>query len=104
MLPSGRRFDMSIIPLSTTNFLVVRDGGGSNAKVLAKTISLVGPSVNPSILAATLQAEANAYGGSIKSANPTPNIQQLNASGRVSLRQGGIAEIRKKLCSFCCEL
>jgi hypothetical protein len=29
MLPSGARFDTTIIPLSTTQFVVVRDGGGS---------------------------------------------------------------------------
>ncbi len=100
MLPSGRRFDTSIIPLSTTNFLVVSDGGGSNAAVLAKTISFVGASVNPSILSTTLQAEANAYGGSIKNVSTnfsvSPSIQQLNAPGNVSLQQGGIAEIRNK--------
>lgn len=61
MLPSGRRFDTSIIPLSTTTFLVVSDGGGSNAVVLAKTISLVGVPVDPSTLSTTLQAEASAY-------------------------------------------
>jgi hypothetical protein len=61
MLPSGRRFDTSIIPLSTTIFLVVSDGGGSNATVLAKTVSLTDVSVDPSILSVALQAEANAY-------------------------------------------
>lgn len=61
MFPSGRRFDTSIIPLSTTNFLVVSDGGGSNATVLAKTISLAGGSVSPSVLSVTLQTEANTY-------------------------------------------
>src|SRR3984893_484465 len=29
MLPSGARFDTTIIPLSTTQFVVVQDGGGS---------------------------------------------------------------------------
>ncbi len=61
MLPSGRRFDTSIIPLSTTNFLVVSDGGGSNATVLAKTISLVETTVNPSVLSAALQTETDTY-------------------------------------------
>jgi hypothetical protein len=88
MLPSGRRFDTSIIPLSTTIFLVVSDGGGSNATVLAKTVSLTDVSVDPSILSATLQAETNAY--------TSTNIQQLNAPGSVSLQQDAIAEIRNK--------
>lgn len=61
MLPSGRRFDTSIIPLNTTTFLVVSDGGGSNASILAKTISRTGAPVDPSTLSTTLQAEANAY-------------------------------------------
>ncbi len=62
MLPSGRRFDTSIIPLSTATFLVVNDGGGSNAMVLAKTVSLAGATVNPSVLATALQTEADTYG------------------------------------------
>ena len=61
ILPSGRRFDTSIVPLSTTTFLVVSDGGGSNATVLAKTISRTGAPVDPSTLSTTLQAEANTY-------------------------------------------
>jgi hypothetical protein len=98
MLPSGRRFDTSIVPLSTTIFLVVSDGGGNNAAVLAKTISLVGASVNPSTLSSTLQIEANAYVSTQQktSTNTASNIQQLNAPGSVSLQQGGIAEIRNK--------
>ncbi len=92
MLPSGRRFDTSIIPLSTTNFLVVSDGGGSNATVLAKTISFAGSSVSSSVLSATLQTEANTY----TDTSTASNIQQLNAPGSVSLQQGGIAEIRNK--------
>jgi hypothetical protein len=96
MLASGRRFDTSIIPLSTTTFLVVSDGGGSNSTVLAKTISRTGASVNSSALSSALQAEANAYADMQPSASTAPNIQQLNAPGSVSLQQGGIAEIRNE--------
>lgn len=129
MLPSGRRFDTSIIPLNTTNFLVVSDGGGNNAAVLAKTISLAGVSVDSSILSTALQVEENAYTAVTKpqacpqtakecpdgsyvgptgpnctfvcpspasSTSTTPDIQQLSAPGSVSLRQGGVAEIRNK--------
>jgi hypothetical protein len=62
MLPSGRRFDTTIIPLSTTRFLVVSDGGGSAfTPQLARTITLGTAAVDPSTQASALQAEANAY-------------------------------------------
>jgi hypothetical protein len=62
MLPSGRRFDTSIIPLSTTRFLVVSDGGGSAfTNELAKTVSLLGTPVDTANASTALQAEAAAY-------------------------------------------
>lgn len=61
MLPSGRRFDTSIIPLRSTDFLVISDGGGNSATVLAKTVSLSGTPIDPAILSAALQTEADAY-------------------------------------------
>jgi hypothetical protein len=63
MLPSGARFDATIIPLSTTLFLVVKDGGGSTfTKQLAKTVAPAGARISPAALAAALKAEADAYG------------------------------------------
>jgi hypothetical protein len=127
MLPSGRRFDTTIIPLSTTRFLVIGDGGGSSfTSQLAETVAQTSASVNASAQAAALQAEAVAYAPAKPQAcsevakecpdgsyvGPTgpdctfvcpssttstaSNIQQLNAPGNVSLRQGGIAEIRNE--------
>jgi PKD repeat protein len=62
MLPSGRRFDTTIVPLSTTRFLVIGDGGGSSfTSQLAETVAQTGASVNASAQAAALQAEATAY-------------------------------------------
>jgi hypothetical protein len=63
MLPSGARFDATIIPLSTALFLVVKDGGGSAFTVqLAKTVAPAGRRVNSEALSAVLKAEADAYG------------------------------------------
>jgi hypothetical protein len=62
MLPSGARFDATIIPLSTTLFLVVKDGGGSGfTKQLAKTVTPVGARINPAARSSALKAEADAY-------------------------------------------
>ena len=62
MLPSGKRFDTTIIPLTTTRFLVVSDGGGSSfTSELASTVSPIGVSVPSDIQSATLQAEGAAY-------------------------------------------
>ncbi len=62
MLPSGRRFDTTIIPLSTTRFLVIGDGGGSSfTPQLAETVAQPGASVNASAETDALQAEATAY-------------------------------------------
>ena len=61
MLPSGKRFNTTIIPLSTTRFLVISDGGGSSfTSQLAKTVAQAGASVDASVQAAALQAEATA--------------------------------------------
>jgi hypothetical protein len=63
MLPSGARFDATIIPLSTTLFLVVKDGGGSGyTPQLAKTVASAGARIDPAALSAALKAEADAYG------------------------------------------
>jgi hypothetical protein len=63
MLPSGARFDATIIPLSTTLFLVVKDGGGSAFTAqLAKTVASAGARIGPAALSAALKAEADAYG------------------------------------------
>jgi hypothetical protein len=59
MLPAGKRFDTTIIPLNTTRFIAVSDGGGSSfTSELAATISPLGISVPSDIEATTLQAEA----------------------------------------------
>jgi hypothetical protein len=63
MLPSSARFDTTIIPLSTTLFLVVKDGGGSTfTRDLAKTVAPAGARINPAALSAALKAEADAFG------------------------------------------
>ncbi len=63
MLPSNARFDTTIIPLSTTLFLVVKDGGGSTfTSQLANTVAPVGARVSPAALSAALKAEADAHG------------------------------------------
>jgi hypothetical protein len=62
MLGSGARFNTTIIPLSTTRFLVVQSGGGSTyTDELAKTVAPVRADVDPAAKAAALQAEAEAY-------------------------------------------
>jgi hypothetical protein len=62
MLPSGARFDATIIPLSTTLFLVVKDGGGSAfTRQLATTVAPAGSRISPAALSAALKAEADAY-------------------------------------------
>ena len=62
ILASGRRFNTSIIPLETTRFLVITDGGGSSfTNALAKTVARSGASVDPVLQSTTLQAEAGAF-------------------------------------------
>lgn len=62
MLPSGKRFDTTIIPLSTVRFLVISDGGGSSfTSELAHTVTDVDDTINSSTLSAALQAESAAY-------------------------------------------
>jgi hypothetical protein len=62
MLGSGARFNTTIIPLSTTRFLVVQSGGGSTyTDALAKTVASVRADIDPAAKAAALQAEAEAY-------------------------------------------
>jgi hypothetical protein len=62
MLPSNARFDTTIIPLSTTQFVVVQDGGGSAfTNELARTVAAAGAHVDAAVLADALNAEAMAY-------------------------------------------
>jgi hypothetical protein len=62
MLPSGARFDTTIIPLTTTQCVVVQDGGGSAfTNELAYTVAAAGDHVDAKTLAAALRAEAIAY-------------------------------------------
>jgi hypothetical protein len=63
MLPSGARFDTTIIALSATLFLVVKDGGGSGfTRQLANTVAPAGARISPAVLSDALKAEADAYG------------------------------------------
>jgi hypothetical protein len=67
MLPSSARFDTTIIPLSTTQFVVVQDGGGSAfTNQLAGTIAAAGAHVDAAALSAALRAEAIAYEGQLQ--------------------------------------
>jgi hypothetical protein len=67
MLPSGARFDTTIIPLSTTLFVVVQDGGGSEfTNELARTIAAADAHVDAAALSAALRAEALAYEGQLQ--------------------------------------
>jgi hypothetical protein len=67
MLPSGARFDTTIIPLSTTQFVVVQDGGGSEfTNELARTIAAAGAHVDAAALSAALRAEALGYEGQLQ--------------------------------------
>jgi hypothetical protein len=67
MLPSGARFDTTIIPLSTTQFVVVQDGGGSAfTNELARTVAAAGARVEAATLSAALRAEAIAYEGQLQ--------------------------------------
>ena len=62
MLGSSARFNTTIIPLSTTRFLVVQSGGGSTyTNELARTVAPVHAEIDPAARAAALQAEAAAY-------------------------------------------
>lgn len=62
MLPSSARFDTTIVPLSTTEFLVIQDGGGSGfTSQLAQTIAPAGATVDPAARSRALQAESAAY-------------------------------------------
>jgi hypothetical protein len=67
MLPSGARFDTTIIPLSTTQFIVVQDGGGSEfTNQLARTVAAAGARVDAAALSAALRAEALGYEGQLQ--------------------------------------
>jgi hypothetical protein len=65
LLQSGARFDTKVIPLSTTLFLVIGDGGGSFITgPLQQSVSLSSVAVNVAALEAVLQAESSAYNSS----------------------------------------
>jgi hypothetical protein len=67
MLPSGARFDTTIIPLSTTQFVVVQDGGGSEfTNQLARTVAAAGARVEAAALSDALRAEALGYEGQLQ--------------------------------------
>jgi hypothetical protein len=67
MLPSGARFDTTIIPLSTTQFVVIQDGGGSEfTNELARTVAAAGARVEAAALSAALRAEALGYEGQLQ--------------------------------------
>lgn len=55
------RFDTSIIPINYNNFVVVSDGGGANADYLAKTVTLIGDSLNSPAQNEIMKEEADAY-------------------------------------------
>ena len=79
MLPSGARFDTTIIPLSTTLFVVVQDGGGSAfTNELAATVAAADAHIDAAALAAALQAEA---GGYLKQQQQTISPRTLCALG-----------------------
>jgi hypothetical protein len=62
MLPSGARFNTTIVPLSTTQFVVAQDGGGSAfTNELVRTVAAAGARVEAAALSAALRAEAIAY-------------------------------------------
>ena len=67
MLPSGARFDTTIVPLSTTQFVVVQDGGGSEfTNQLARTVAAAGAHVDAAALSAAVRAEALGYEGQLQ--------------------------------------
>jgi PKD repeat protein len=98
MLPSGRRFDTTIIPLNTMRFLVIGDGGGSSftPQLAETTVAQASASVNASAQAAALEAEAVAYAptkptktGTNFSASPTSGAAPLSVQFTSSAPQGG---------------
>jgi hypothetical protein len=81
MLPSGARFDTTIIPLSTTQFVVVQDGGGSEfTNELARTIAAAGARVEAAALSAALRAEALGYEGQLQITISPATLCLLQAS------------------------
>ena len=81
MLPSGARFDTTIIPLSTTQFVVVQDGGGSEfTNELARTVAAAGARVDAAALSAALRAEALGYEGQLQITISPATLCLLQAS------------------------
>lgn len=63
ILPSGIRYDASIIPLSPTLFLVISDSGMATAPALAKTVYLNDANIDQKILLQALENEGVAFRG-----------------------------------------
>ena len=81
MLPSSARFDTTIIPLATTLFVVVQDGGGSAfTNELARTVAAPGDHVDAAALAAALDAEAMAYEKQLQQTISPATLCALQAS------------------------
>jgi hypothetical protein len=81
MLPSSARFDTTIIPLSTTQFVVVQDGGGSAfTNELARTVAAAGAHVDAKALSAALRAEALGYEGQLQITISPATLCLLQAS------------------------
>jgi hypothetical protein len=81
MLPSGARLDTTIIPLSTTQFVVVQDGGGSEfTNQLARTVAAAGAHVDATGLSAALRAEALGYEGQLQITISPATLCLLQAS------------------------
>lgn len=81
MLPSGARFDTTIIPLSTTLFVVVQDGGGSAfTNELAATVAPAEAAIDAPVLKAALKAEAIAYEGQLQRTISPATLCALSAS------------------------
>jgi|HubBroStandDraft_6_1064221.scaffolds.fasta_scaffold29409_1 hypothetical protein len=81
MLPSSARFDTTIIPLATTQFIVVQDGGGSAfTNELARTVAAPGAHVDAAALAAALDAESMAYEKQLQQTISPATLCALQAS------------------------
>lgn len=87
MLPSGRRFDSTIIPLNTTRFIVIGDGGGSSfTSELAKTIAQTGTQIDSTIQSSALLTESAAYTSgttNVTSESTIPTIVSLTPTSGV---------------------
>jgi hypothetical protein len=81
ILPSDARFDTTIIPLSTTQFVVVQDGGGSAfTNELARTVAAPGAHVDAAALVDALRAESMAYEKQLQQTISPATLCALQAS------------------------